>query len=75
MTKGLGTDTLVSNVMDGVTKHKNGVSIVLLHDLASRHNMVEALEPLIQRLQKEGYKLDKPLTEEVTPIQQKTLKD
>lgn len=75
VTKGLSPATLVKNVMDGVTKHQNGTSIVLMHDLATRHNMVEALEPLLQRLVKDGYKIDKPLTEEVTPIQQKKLED
>ena len=75
VTKGLSTTTLVNNVMDGVNKKKNGASIVLMHDLATRHNMVEALEPLLQRLQEEGYQVDEPLTEEVTPIQQKKLED
>lgn len=75
VTKGLSTTTLVNNVMDGVSKNKTVPSIVLLHDLSARHNMVEALPQLLEQLQEKGYEFDQPLTQDVTPIQQKKVED
>lgn len=76
VTKNLSVDTLIRNVMKNVelNRKNNQTSIVLMHDLEARHNTVEALEPLIQRLKAEGYVMDEPITEDVEPIQQKKLK-
>lgn len=76
VTKNLSTKTLISNIMGSVKQNReNGRdSTVLMHDLANKHNTVESLEPLIDKLTKEGYVLDQPLSEDVNPVQQKVLK-
>lgn len=76
VTKDLSPKTLIKNVMNNVELNakNNRTSIVLMHDLAVRHNTVESLEPLIQQLKKKGFVMDEPITEDVEPIQQKKLK-
>jgi hypothetical protein len=44
-----------------------------MHDLTTKHNTVEALEPLIQTLKEQGYVMDKALDESVEPVQQKVI--
>lgn len=74
VTKNLSVDTLIQNVISGVEKNGDKTSIVLMHDLASKSNTVKSLEPLIQQLKEKGYVMDEPLTADVPPIQQKTIK-
>lgn len=76
VTKDLSPKTLVSNIMKNVKQNReNGTdSTVLMHDLANKHNTVESLKPLIDRLKGDGYLLDQPLSEDVNPIQQKVVK-
>lgn len=76
VTKDLSPKTLVSNIMKNVKQNReNGTdSTVLMHDLANKHNTVESLKPLIDRLKGDGYVLDQPLSEDVNPIQQKVVK-
>ena len=76
VTKDLSPKTLISNIMKNVKLNReNGRdSTVLMHDLANKHNTVESLKPLIEKLKKDGYVLDQPLSEDVNPVQQKVLK-
>lgn len=76
VTKDLSPKTLVSNIMKNVKQNReNGTdSTVLMHDLVNKHNTVESLKPLIDRLKGDGYVLDQPLSEDVNPIQQKVVK-
>lgn len=62
VTNELDPDTLVNNVMKDV--RKNDTSIVLMHDLQSRHTTVESLQALIDTLKSEGY--------EILPIDENT---
>ena len=62
VTNKLDPDTLVNNVMKDV--RKNDTSIVLMHDLQSRHTTVESLQALIDTLKSEGY--------EILPIDENT---
>ena len=75
VTQDLAVSTLVQNVVTNVTKNRDKKvdSIVLMHDMKVRHNTVESLQPLIDKLKAEGYQMDQPLTEEVAPVQQKKL--
>ncbi len=62
VTNELDPDTLVNNVMKDV--RKNDTSVVLMHDLQSRHTTVESLQSLIDILKSEGY--------EILPIDENT---
>ena len=57
----LPAETLVNNVVSGVSKLDYG--IVLMHDSAAKTTTVKALDPMIDQLQEMGYEL-KPLTPE-----------
>jgi peptidoglycan/xylan/chitin deacetylase (PgdA/CDA1 family) len=75
VTKNLSASTLIDNVMANIKQNtKNKIdSTVLMHDLTTKHNTVEALEPLIQTLKEQGYVMDKALDESVKPVQQKVI--
>ncbi|MBR1567566.1 MAG: polysaccharide deacetylase [Lachnospiraceae bacterium] len=60
----LSAQQLVDNIMRGV--HKNNTSIILMHDMQSRHTTVDSLQPLIDTLKSEGYEL-LPI-DETTPL-------
>ena len=62
----LSVDQLVNNIMGSV--RKNNTSIVLMHDMQSRHTTVESLQPLIDTLKEEGYEI-LPIDEETPLIQ------
>lgn len=64
----LTPDKLVENIMTSVRQNNN--SIVLMHDMQSRHTTVESLQQLIDTLKEEGYELlpidaDAPLIQHV----------
>lgn len=59
------TDTLVNNVVNAAANVQRGV--VLMHDSAAKTTTVQALAPMIDRLQAKGFTL-KPLTPEVLPV-------
>ena len=59
------TDTLVNNVVNAAANVQRGV--VLMHDSAAKTTTVQALAPMIDRLQAKGFML-KPLTPEVLPV-------
>lgn len=58
-------ETLVNNVINGAVKVQRGV--VLMHDSAPKTTTVQALGPMIDRLQEQGFEL-KALTPEVMPV-------
>ena len=58
----LPPEKLVENIMNSV--RQNNTSIVLMHDMQSRHTTVESLQPLIDTLKDEGY--------EILPIDENT---
>lgn len=60
-------DELVENVMNDVGRFET--SIVLMHDASNKSSTVEALEPMIEKLQEMGAEL-LPIDEDTTPIQQ-----
>lgn len=62
VTNELSTDKLIENIMTSV--RQNNTSIVLMHDIPSRHNTVESLQKLIDILKEEGY--------EILPIDENT---
>lgn len=62
----LPPDKLVENVMTNV--RQNNTSIVLMHDIQSRHTTVESLQLLIDTLKSEGYQL-LPIDENTPLIQ------
>lgn len=62
VTEELSTDKLIDNIMTSV--RQNDTSVVLMHDIQSRHNTVESLQGLIDVLKEEGY--------EILPIDENT---
>ncbi len=58
----LSPDKLIDNIMNSV--RQNRTSIVLMHDMQSRHSTVESLQGLIDVLKEEGY--------EILPIDENT---
>ena len=62
VTEELSTDKLIDNIMTSV--RQNDTSVVLMHDIQSRHNTVESLQGLIDVLKEEGY--------EILPINENT---
>lgn len=62
----LPPEKLVENIMNSV--RQNNTSIVLMHDMQSRHTTVESLQPLIDTLKDEGYEL-LPIDENTPLIQ------
>lgn len=62
----LPPEKLVENIMNSV--RQNNTSIVLMHDMQSRHTTVESLQPLIDTLKDEGYEL-LPIDEDTPLIQ------
>lgn len=58
----LPPEKLVENIMNSV--RQNNTSIVLMHDMQSRHTTVESLQSLIDTLKEEGY--------EILPIDENT---
>lgn len=62
----LTPDKLVENIMTSV--RQNNTSIVLMHDMQSRHTTVESLQQLIDILKEEGYEL-LPIDENTPLIQ------
>lgn len=60
-------DELVENVMNDVGRYET--SIVLMHDASNKSSTVEALVPMIEKLQEMGVEL-LPIDENTTPIQQ-----
>ncbi len=62
----LTPDKLVENIMTSV--RQNNTSIVLMHDMQSRHTTVESLQQLIDTLKEEGYEL-LPIDENTPLIQ------
>lgn len=59
-------EQLNDNVMSYVRNNK-GDTVVLMHDLGSHYNTIEALPDLIDTLQEEGYEI-LPITEKTTPV-------
>ncbi|MBQ8148339.1 MAG: polysaccharide deacetylase [Lachnospiraceae bacterium] len=66
VTEELSPEKLVENVMNSV--RQNDTSIVLMHDMQSRHNTVESLQMLIDTLKEEGYEI-LPIDEKAPLIQ------
>lgn len=66
----LSVNQLKKNVLDGI--HANDNSMVLMHDLETRPNMVKALPGIIKTLKKEGYTM-LPITDETKPVQHYTI--
>ncbi len=65
--EGLTPEQLADNVINGV--HQNeGDTIVLMHDMQLKHEMVEALQPIIDTLKQEGYEI-LPIDEDTPLIQ------
>ena len=62
----LTPDKLIENIMTSV--RQNNTSIVLMHDMQSRHTTVESLQQLIDTLKEEGYEL-LPIDENTPLIQ------
>lgn len=62
----LSPTQLVDNIMESV--RRNDTSIVLMHDMQSRHTTVESLQLLIDTLQEEGYEI-LPIDEDTPLIQ------
>lgn len=68
----LTEEQLIDNIMKDV--RKNDTSIVLMHDMQSRHTTVDSLQTLITILKSEGYEL-LPIDEHTPMIQHKTWED
>ncbi|MCM1495768.1 MAG: polysaccharide deacetylase [Bacteroides sp.] len=66
VTDELSADRLIENIMNSV--RQNNTSIVLMHDMQSRHNTVESLQELIDILKEEGYEI-LPIDEDTPLIQ------
>ena len=62
----ISPDQLNYNVM-GFVRSNPGDTVVLMHDLGSHHNTVEALPYLIDTLKAEGYEI-LPITRDTTPV-------
>lgn len=62
----LSPDTLIQNIMKSV--RQNRTSIILMHDIPSRHTTVESLQGLIDTLKAEGYEI-LPIDENAPLIQ------
>lgn len=62
----LTVEQLVNNIMGSV--RQNNTSIVLMHDMQSRHTTVESLQLLIDTLKEEGYEI-LPIDEDTPLIQ------
>ena len=62
----ISPDQLNYNVM-GFVRNNPGDTVVLMHDLGSHHNTVEALPYLIDTLKAEGYEI-LPITRDTTPV-------
>lgn len=62
----LPPEKLVENIMNSV--RQNNTSIVLMHDMQSRHTTVESLQSLIDTLKDEGYEM-LPIDEDTPLIQ------
>ena len=60
---------LVTNILKDALTHDD--TIILMHDIECRHETVESLQMLIDRLRKEGYEL-LPIDEDTPLIQQKS---
>lgn len=71
-TQAYTTDAIVENVLNDVVKYKT--SVVLLHDSDAKETTVEALAPLIERLQSIGAEI-LPIDENTLPIQYAVLDD
>ena len=56
----------IDNIMTSV--RQNNTSIVLMHDMQSRHTTVESLQGLIDTLKEEGYEI-LPIDEDTPLIQ------
>ncbi len=67
VTENLTKDELIENVMKYVRKNE-GDSVILMHDLKTRHNTVESLAELIDILQAEGYEIV-PIDDTTVPCQ------
>lgn len=65
---GQSPEQLVSNILKDALTHDD--TIILMHDIECRHETVESLQMLIDRLRKEGYEL-LPIDEDTPLIQQK----
>lgn len=66
VTNELSADKLIDNIMTSV--RQNNTSIVLMHDMQSRHTTVESLQGLIDTLKEEGYEI-LPIDEDTPLIQ------
>ncbi len=66
---GQSPEQLVSNILKDALTHDD--TIILMHDLECRHETVESLQMLIDRLREEGYEL-LPIDEDTPLIQQKS---
>lgn len=62
----ISPEQLNSNVMSFV-RYNSGDTVVLMHDLGSHHNTVEALPVLIDTLKSEGYEI-LPITKDTAPV-------
>lgn len=72
VSKELSAKQLVENVMRSV--RKNNTSVVLMHDLQTRHATVESLQDLIDILKEEGYTL-LPIDESTPLVQHVKVED
>lgn len=68
---GQSPEQLVANILKDALVHDD--TIILMHDIECRHETVESLQMLIDRLQEEGYEL-LPIDENTPLIQQKKRK-
>lgn len=68
---GQSPEQLVSNILKDALTHDD--TIILMHDLECRHETVESLQMLIDRLREEGYEL-LPIDDDTPLIQQKKRK-
>ena len=66
---GQSPEQLVSNILKDALAHDD--TIILMHDIECRHETVESLQMLIDRLREEGYEL-LPIDEDTPLIQQKS---
>ncbi len=66
VSEALTAEQMVDNIMESV--RQNNSSIVLMHDMQSRHTTVESLQLLIDTLKEEGYEI-LPIDEETPLIQ------
>ncbi len=67
----ISPEELNQNVM-GFVRSNEGDSVILMHDLETHHNTVEALPDLIDQLKAEGYEI-LPLTTDTTPVRHRDL--